>query len=91
MAPPIHHVTQTMTTLNRLLTCDKISEISENWSNARVLCTALMACWLGGWLAVQPPPPPKNPPNKKNTSFHLPLCGCMVTSQQPVPTEVFQS
>ena len=50
-APPIHHVTQAVRTLNRLLICDKISEISENWSNARVLCTALVV----GWVAVQPP------------------------------------
>ena len=26
-APPIHHVTQTVTTLNRRIVCDKISEI----------------------------------------------------------------
>ena len=50
-APPIHHVTQTVTTLNGLLICAKISEISENWSNARVLCVAFVAGWLvaPGW------------------------------------------
>ena len=42
-APPIHHVTQTVTTLSRLLICDKFSEISENWSNAGVSCAALVA------------------------------------------------
>ena len=30
--------------------------ISENWSNTGVLCTALVAGWVGGWL---PPPPPR--------------------------------
>ena len=54
-APPIHYVTQTVMTLNRLLVCDKISEISENWSNARVLTTALVAGWVGGWLSNPPP------------------------------------
>ena len=46
-APPIHHVTQTVTTLNGLLICD--------------ICSCLVYCfggWLGGWLAVQPPHPP---------------------------------
>ena len=40
-APPIHHVTQTVTTLNKLLM-------------RLVYC---FGGWVGGWLVVQPPPP----------------------------------
>ena len=58
-APPFYHVSRasssTVTTMIRLLICFKIS---ENSSNARVLCPALVSGWLAGWLAVQQPPPP---------------------------------
>ena len=41
--------------MNRLLIL--LQKFAEIWCNARVLCPALVAAWVGGSLAVQPPPP----------------------------------
>ena len=71
-------------TLGRLLICDKISEISGNWSNARVLCT-LRAGRVGGWLAVPPPPPTPGGGGTILGPWGFPNSGCAGLVIHPPP------
>ena len=50
----------TPTPLTPVFWCMGADAFTANSSNARVLCTALVGGWVGGWVAVQhsPPPPP---------------------------------
>ena len=56
-----------------VLMCGKISENSENWSNDRVLCTALEAGWVGGWLAALPPPPSLVGTFREGAGWNMPV------------------
>ena len=40
-----------------LLPQTRLGRLVFSSKSDRVLCTALVAGWLGRWLAVQPPPP----------------------------------
>jgi len=49
-APPIHHVSQTVTTLNRLL---KFLKTGPMFVSCVLLWWVCVCVWVGGWL---PPP-----------------------------------
>ena len=56
-APPIHHVTETVMTMKRLLICFK--KFSNFWKPVQCLCLVYrFGGWLGGWVVGCPTPPP---------------------------------